>query len=90
MKRSNKKAVEIDIRLEYLVGIRLIKYLFLVKYEMPEKYRIGKPVLQTIRASRKLKDLVNSESWKILRVATGRILKRECRAMAYKVKQRGV
>ena len=54
MKRSNKKAIEIDIRLKYLVGIRLIKYLFLVKYEVPEKYRIGKPVLQTIRASRKL------------------------------------
>ena len=90
MKRSNKKAVEIDIRLKYLVGIRLIKYLFLVKYEVPEKYRIGKPVLQTIRASRKLKDLVDSESWKILRVATGQILKRECRAMAYRVKQRGV
>ena len=60
MKRSKKKTVEIDIRLEYLVGIRLIKYLFLVKYEVPEKYRIGKPVLQTIRASRKLKDLVDS------------------------------
>ena len=60
MKRSNKKAVEIDIRLKYLVG--LIKYLFLVKYEVREKYRIGKPVFQTISASTKLKDVVDSES----------------------------
>jgi len=58
-----------------------------VEYEVPEKYRNGKSIFPTINASTNLKDLVGSESWKIL---SGRILERECRATAYRVKQRGV